>query len=584
LAIRFFLFLTSLALTCSPGHAQSAIPAPLKHEVRAVWLTTSYGSDWPRSTDRAEQQASLRAIVRFLKSANFNTIFFQVRARGDAYYRSAYEPWAENLTGTPGKDPGWDPLSFLLGEAHEAGMQVHGWVNVFKIRGAEKNGRLAVQHASRTHPEWTITYQGEGWLDPGIPDVRTYVTNVVLDLVRNYELDGINFDYLRYPGNDFTDGESYKRFSAGMNRDEWRKRNLDTFVAQCYDKVTSIRPRIRIGCSPLGIFGADPDFSSQAARAYYQNALGWLRSGKLDYVAPQIYWSIGGSRGDPDFAGLVRAWQTHAAGRHVYAGIGAYKSEVAREIAAQIDSARSSRAAGESYFRYESIRSLTLLGDRYLLPALIPPMPWKDPVPPLAPSHLAVTEVSTTVFQIEWVTPEPAFDGERPDRYVVYRWPSPRIPWDDPRAIVGVTSAGTTVYFDTLRVPTTATYFYAVGALDKLSNESTPSPVSGGTMQEFLALRGKLTKVTALSAMLSPRGGTPHLIAYTLAGKSPVMLDLLKQTGTSGDTTVTTLVNRMQEAGTYVVGLDDIPFTSGMYVVRLRTGESFLEQAFDLSR
>jgi uncharacterized lipoprotein YddW (UPF0748 family) len=144
-----------------------------KREFRAVWLTTAAGLDWPRTTVPAEQQASLRAIVRTLRQQNFNAVFFQVRARGDAYYRSGLEPWAENLTGTLGRDPGWDPLQFLLDEAHQAGIEVHAWFNVFKIRGPGPVPVTAPLHISRLHPAWTVPAEGQLWLDPGIPEARS---------------------------------------------------------------------------------------------------------------------------------------------------------------------------------------------------------------------------------------------------------------------------------------------------------------------------------------------------------------------------------------------------------------------------
>src|SRR5512135_3039188 len=163
-------FLLILLLLRTPSAANAQHPIPPKREVRAVWLATANGLDWPHSTDKAEQQASLKRIVASLKAAHFNTIFFQVRARGDAYYRSSIEPWAENLTGVLGKDPGWDPLEFLLTEAHAAGMEVHAWFNVYKVRGTSPVGPSVIPHPSRAHATWCISYAGELWLDPGLPD------------------------------------------------------------------------------------------------------------------------------------------------------------------------------------------------------------------------------------------------------------------------------------------------------------------------------------------------------------------------------------------------------------------------------
>jgi uncharacterized lipoprotein YddW (UPF0748 family) len=574
------LLLFSLVLFASEAVAQPP-PTP-KREVRAVWLTTASGLDWPRSTDRTEQQASLREIVRHLKSLNFNTIFFQIRSRGDAYYRSAYEPWAENLTGTLGKDPGWDPLAFLINESHEAGLEVHGWVNVYKVRGSGSVPLSTPPHLARAHPGWIFSDHGEGWLDPGIPEVEKFLLNVVMDIARKYDLDGINFDYLRYPGRNFPDGDSYKKYGLGIPRDRWRKSNLDRFVAECYDRLTALRPLLKIGASPLGIFGSDSGFVSAAAGEYYQDTRTWLKTGKMDYVSPQVYWAIGSSRGGPDYAALVPGWQQIAGGRHVYAGIGAYKDDVAREVPRQIDISRKAGNAGQSYFRYESIRAAGLSGGRYATPALIPPMPWKDASSPPPPLQPAVTEITTNVFDIQWIPPQTVAERTRARRYVLYRWTSPQIPFDDPRAISQVVPGSTASCTDTVRVPSGGTYYYAVSAINAANSEGPPSQISGGTMKEFLSLRGKLTEMTGLSASLSSQGGTPRMVAYSLAKKTLVTLDLLARPTGSSDSILTTLVSDTQETGIYVVGLSNVQFVPGKYSFRLRTGESVVEQPFDL--
>lgn len=539
------------------------------------------GLDWPRTTDRDEQQASLREIVRTLRKANFNTIFFQARARGDAYYQSSYEPWAENLTGTLGKDPGWDPLAFLCGEAHAAGLEVHVWFNVFKVRGAGPVPATLPPHLSRSHPEWVINYGGEGWIDPGNPEARSYLINVALEIARKYDVDGVNFDYCRYPGRDFADGESYRRFGEGKVRDAWRKSNIDRWVGECYDRLTALRPLLKVGASPLGLAVPAGDSASGVMTEYAQDACGWLKSGKIDYVAPQLYWDLGSSTGDPDFAALLQVWQDHACGRQVVAGIGAYKPDILREIQAQIDTARHAGTAGESFFRYGSIRGIAMPGERYATPAAIPPMAWKDAQAPPAPLTIGVSEISTNVFQLEWVPPPPSPDGEKPHHYIVYRWPSRQIPFDDSRSVAAITLRNETAYCDTVDAPAGPTYYYAVSAVDRANNESPPSPVSGATLAEFLALKGKLADATALSASLSTRGGAPRIIAYSLARKTSVELSLVRQGPGTRDTVIAPLVNGTQEGGMYVVGVGGLRLAPGRYLVRLRTVETTLEQPID---
>ncbi|MBM2846535.1 MAG: hypothetical protein HW407_1847, partial [Bacteroidetes bacterium] len=400
------------------AYAQRPVLPP-KQEVRAVWVTTAAGLDWPKSLDRIEQQTSLKKIVADLKAAHFNTIIFQVRARGDAYYQSSYEPWAENLTGTLGKDPGWDPLAFLLSEAHKAGLEVHAWFNVYKIRGLSPVGVSAPLHPARRFAAWVHEVDGEGWVDPGVPEVRDYLVRVALELVRRYDVDGINFDFIRYPGKDFPDRDTYRRYGYGMERDDWRRANIDTFVSAFYDSAMRMKAMLKVGSAPLGVFSSGNGWG--AFYSYYQDSQGWLQRKKHDYLSPQLYWDFGATKDDPDFAELLRSWKRGASGRQIWAGIGAYKPEVMRELPKQIDSARFFGANGQVFFRYEHVSNMNVLGGRYATLANIPPMPWKDPVPPLPPGDLAVSEIDPNVFHLEWFAPSPARDDDWARYYNIYR-------------------------------------------------------------------------------------------------------------------------------------------------------------------
>jgi len=238
--------------------------------------------------------------------------------------------------------------------------------------------------------------------------------------------------------------------------------------------------------------------------------------------------------------------------------------------------------AGQSYFRYESLHAAELFGGRYAMPALIPPMPWKDSSSPPPPLHIALNEVTANVFNLQWVPPQTVAERSRAARFILYRWKSPQIPFDDPRAIAQVVPGSAESCIDTVRIPSGATYYYAVSAVNAANSEGPPSPVSSGTMQEFLSLRGKMTETTGLSASLSPGGGTPRMVAYSLARRTPVTLDLLARPKGSIDTITTTLVRDTQETGIYVVGLNGVQFVAGKYTFRLRAGGSVVEQPFEL--
>ncbi len=578
--LLFLYFLLALGF---PVVLSASLPSP-KCEVRAVWIATAAGLDWPRSRDRNEQQASLRAMVRALKAAHFNTIFFQARARGDAYYRSTYEPWAENLTGTLGRDPGWDPLKFIIDEAHAAGMEVHAWFNVFKIRGPKTTiPRTSPPHPVLAFPQWTVIADGEVWIDPGVPEVREYLLKVGLELVSNYDIDGIQFDFIRYPGREFADDKSYRKYGNGMERGDWRRANIDAFVSTFYDSATARKPMLKVGSAPLGVFSVGNGKNGWGALySYYQDAQSWLRKGKHDYLVPQIYWDIGETKNDPDFTSLVQGWQENAAGRHVYAGIAAYKPLVLEQIPEQIDVSRDKGTLGQAYFRFENISAMNMFGNRYDSPALIPPMPWKDASPPSPPAAVAVTETAPNVFHIEWTTPLSSRDNDGARSFAVYRWNTPDIPIDNGQALISVVTAPAHHYIDTLKGAHGMRYYYAVTALDRLHNESSPSVPVPAVIKEMVDLHDRLSMPTALSAMIIDDWGNLPLVAYRLAHSSDVSLDILSSTDPQGY--ARRIVDAGQQAGTYIVSAGSPPLPPGRYIVRLRTNDISLEHQLEIGR
>ncbi|MER3522725.1 MAG: hypothetical protein C4326_01315 [Ignavibacteria bacterium] len=356
---------------------------PPAHELRGIFLTTTNSLDWPPSFDTQEQQATLRTMLADMKRAHLNAVFFQVRARGDAYYRSRYEPWAENLTGKLGADPGWDPLQFLLEEAHAVGIEVHAWFNVYKIRGPVPPPASSPQHPARAFPQWVVQYDNELWLDPGLPPVRRYLIDVLSDLVDNYDLDAVCFDFIRYPGKDFPDADTYQRYGNGAPRDQWRRYNINAFVREAQAAVSRRKPHLKLGAAPLGNYGgplsAQPftRTTGGSVEDFLQDARAWVKNRWLDYLVPQVYWTIEFETQGPDFSHLVRSWRRAAEGRHIYVGIGAYKPEVAQQIPDQITASRMLGTEGQVFFRYEHVRSMRVFGDRYNSPAATPPMPWK---------------------------------------------------------------------------------------------------------------------------------------------------------------------------------------------------------------
>ncbi len=569
--LRIAWFLMAAAVLFAFVSAQAQYAVPLKHEMRAVWLTTAAGLDWPTSTDPAQQQNSLRAILRTLNDAHFNTVFFQVRPRGDAYYRSLYEPWAENLTGVMGKDPGWDPLAVFIGEAHALGIEVHAWFNVFKIY-SDHSPPESDLHPLRKFPQWTYSYEGEEWIDPGYPGVRQYTLNVILDLVRHYDIDGVNLDYARYPGDNVPDGRSYREYGNGMPKDEWRLKNIDDFVASVYDNIVAIKPWVKVGSSPVGVIGTSLDpATSPTLRKYSQDVPAWLRAGKQDYITPQIYWTSEPTRSTPAFGTLLERWLKWAGDRHVYAGIAAYKPEVMREVLHQIDLARDLGAEGEAFFRYSNVSASAALRKAYAYPALVPPMPWKYARESQPPPVLAVSETHPAVFQLEWRgTPDAS-------AYVVYRSANHPPDLSDPRAIVAFFGASRTSWIDTIVVPASTTYCYALTSVNRGDDESLNAATSVGMIREAAALATLFRptfdfQVTRVDTTTGIAWG-----AYRLPEEAPVTIELISQKTKTRGAPLQTLVDRRQKAGYHVVSLAAQP--SDSVSVRIESREHEIERS-----
>ena len=235
-----------------------AMPSP-KHEVRAVWITTLSGLDWPRTKagsekGREQQKAELRQILDRLQQCNINTIFLQTRVRGSVIYPSQIEPWDVCLTGQYDRSPGYDPLQFAIDEAHRRGMELHAWVVTipcFKTANAGKMGRKCML---KTHPELLKKLGDTYYADPGLPGTASYLTSLCHEIVTRYDVDGLHFDYIRYPENApaFPDGATFRKYGKGKDKNAWRRDNITSIVRAIYRDVKQAKPWVRVSCSPVG--------------------------------------------------------------------------------------------------------------------------------------------------------------------------------------------------------------------------------------------------------------------------------------------------------------------------------------------
>lgn len=296
---------------------EPAASAP-KRQLRGMWISTFGNLDWPSKPGLpvAEQKRELTGYLDMAVRLHMNAVFIQVRDRADAFYKSSYEPWSQALTGTPGRDPGYDPLAFMVTEAHRRNLQLHAWFNPFQVT-TEGDKPLPKDHPARTHKSWTHRFQGRLYYDPGVPAVRSFVERVINEVVRKYDIDGVHFDDHFYPypqpGQTFHDDAAYKEHGRGMGKGAWRRQNVDTFVRQVGEQTHKAKPWVWFGVSPFGIWrnkssdahGSDTDGLESFDSVYADTRL-WVRKGWVDYVAPQLYWSMGDRAAS--YRTLVRWW------------------------------------------------------------------------------------------------------------------------------------------------------------------------------------------------------------------------------------------------------------------------------------
>ncbi|MEU8586221.1 family 10 glycosylhydrolase [Streptomyces sp. NPDC048664] len=333
--------LTASGAAAAPG---GAAPSPARSaaltEMRGMWLATVSNRDWPSrpGLTAATQRAQLLQQLDTAVSNGLNAVFFQVRPCADALWPSPYEPWSQYLTGTQGRNPGWDPLGTAVREAHARGLELHAWFNPYRVAGHTDLSRLAASHPARKHPGWVVAHDGKMIYNPGLPEVRAFVENAILDAVARYPVDGVHFDDYFYPypvaGKTFDDDAAYAAYGKGFaDRAAWRRNNVNLLVREVAARVKRVRPAARFGISPFGVWrNAATDSRGSATRALqsyddlHADTRAWVKSGWLDYICPQLYWNIGFA--PADYAELVRWWAqvTQGTGVRLYIGEALYKA------------------------------------------------------------------------------------------------------------------------------------------------------------------------------------------------------------------------------------------------------------------
>lgn len=506
-----------LSIIITPISLVAQIPTKIapKREFRGVWVATVANIDWPSKPGLSvdQQKQELIGLLEQHKANGMNAIMLQVRPAADAFYSKSREPWSQWLMGKQGlaPPPDYDPLAFAIKEAHFRGMELHAWFNPYRAT-TSANTVVSADHMTRKRPDLFFVYGGKKQFDPGIPEVRAYIVQVILDVVKGYDVDGIHFDDYFYPykiaGQTINDASTFNKYPNGFtNISDWRRNNVDLLIKQLDDSIHHYKKYVKFGISPFGIWKNIAEDSLGSATnglsnysELYADSRKWVKEGWVDYINPQIYFSF--TRKAAPFGTLVDWWNNNNFGRHVYVGQGAYlmhngatKKEAAwalpNQIPNQIRHIRNSNfIQGSVFFSSKSFSNVaralgdSLRNDLYKYPSLPPQMPWLDNVVPNKPENL-FAEVHPDGVHLKWEKPLKASDGETASGYVVYRFnEGEKIEVIDAKNILKISFEEFTHFIDT-NVEKGKRYNYLVTALDRLKNESEPSGPVGIETKEL---------------------------------------------------------------------------------------------------
>ncbi|WP_257144235.1 family 10 glycosylhydrolase [Bacillus cereus] len=498
--VQGLLTLSLLLALILPASSIEAAEEQIQHkkrELRAAWIATVFNIDWPvKGASADEQKKQFISILDDVKSMGMNAVVVQVRPTSDAFYPSKYGPWSEYLTGTQGKNPGYDPLAFMVEEAHKRNLEFHAWVNPYRITTTHQDvNKLVANHPAKQNPDWVVKHGKQLLYNPGIPAVRDYVKNSVLEIVQNYDVDAIHMDDYFYPYADaknFNDATAYETYGKGKNKDDWRRENVNTLVHDLSTSIKQTKSHVKFGISPFGIWrNQQNDTQGSATKglsaydAIYADSRLWMHKEWVDYLTPQVYWSRSLKVANYDV--LTKWWNNEAQGKrtHLYIGQAAYNinnsgdkawenpDEMINQLALN---STLSNIKGSIFFSYKDLKNNKLgIKDRlrenaYKYAALVPTMPWLDNAAPSNPSGIYVTDGSNGAT-ISWNNNA----GKEAAYFVIYRFNKGQlVDVNDSSAIVTtIRNNGSKAqsYVDKV-VMNSGDYTYAVSAVDRLHNES----------------------------------------------------------------------------------------------------------------
>lgn len=448
--------------------------AQIERETRAVWVATNHRLDWPPPTfGQEKQKKSLEEIFDNIKSKNLNTVYFQVRSNGTVLFKSSLDPFSSYITGKINGSASYDPLEYAVKLAHERGLEIHAWINCVNVfSGNESSVENNPDHICQRKPEWIVEDVRDGsksfWLDPGLPEVREYISDLIAEMVENYDVDGVHLDYIRYPGKNFDDDFSFGIYNGGLSRDDWRRNNITELIDLINKKIKAIKPYVKLGAAPIGVYKNQKGmYAWEGYTEVYQDSREWLRKGVLDYVVPQIYW---GMNENPRFDLVAKDWLDNAFGRSVILGIGAYKENVKNEIGKMIQLSRSMNAGGVAFFRYSNIKDYEFKNFSYkTYPAA---MAWLDGIYPDSPHDLVCKKENENIIRLDWdIKKSPSNDSIR--YYALYSLPHPNSELL-PDYLLDIIPADKSSIDISIK-PKQVNYYFTIKSVSKLWNESIES-------------------------------------------------------------------------------------------------------------
>jgi uncharacterized lipoprotein YddW (UPF0748 family) len=487
--------------------AEASAKAGPKYEFRAAWVASVENIDWPsqKGLPVDSQKVEFTRLLDMHQHNGLNAVVVQIRPAADAFFPSPYEPWSEWLTGIQGQPPSpyYDPLAFMIEETHKRGMEFHAWCNPYRAVHTIGKSSVAPDHITRQHPDWFVRFEKTLYFDPGNKEVQDYVTNVIRDIVRRYDIDALHFDDYFYPydiveggpaGKDFPDNPSYAKYGNGLSKADWRRANVDSVIVQISKAIKEEKPHCKFGISPFAIWrniDKDPEGSNTHVGVtdydnLYADILLWMKNGWIDYVVPQIYFEFSHPRAP--YALLVDWWARHTYGRHCYIGLAPYLAGTRpawrdpTELPRQISYLRTfPTIQGAVFFSSKSFETNpngwcdSLQNNYYNYPALIPPMPWIDSARPHPPQfHIESNqkEFSTTAFLAK------GDPGDTLRGFAIYQSDSVTLP-------VATSAAFRFIAYDPVAEFTIVNqgeakgppHFYFVTAISRTNVESDPVPI-----------------------------------------------------------------------------------------------------------